>query len=641
MCGITGIIGPSHKKAIVKMTDALIHRGPDDYGYYQDDNISLGQRRLSIIGIESGRQPIANEAGTLFLVCNGEIYNSPTLKRALIAAGHTFRTETDVEVILHLYEDEGNDCVKRLQGMFAFAIWDKINRILFLARDHMGQKPLFFYHHNSTFAFASEIKGLLASELISPAIDLDGLWHYVSLRFIPDRYSLFQKIQKLPAATSLVLRDNKLSFQHYWQLSFKNKFPHNEIEITNELDKLLQKTVHSHLLSDVPVGAFLSGGIDSSTIAAMMATKGGIKNLPTFSIGVKELDFNELPYARMVVDHYAMASHESIVEADLINLIPSMIYHLDEPSDPFGVGVYLVSQVASKFVKVVLGGDGGDENFAGYDRFAGNQLVDYYCLLPRWFREKIMGKLINRIPDSFGYKSFAQKAHWFNDMSLFTGGERYAHSMSFLRFTQSEKEHLFTSRTRHQVEDYDSTSKILRFFEADTVDELVDRMLYTDLMTRMPDHLLSIVDRMTMAHSIESRSPLVDRQLVEFAARIPADMKLKGKNLKYILKRVASRYLPSKLIYRKKQGFGFPIAHWMRTDLRGFLQNVANQSRFVALGLFNRGYIKKMIQEHISGKSDHNFRIWIFINLEIWYRLYFESETIDSMRDFIDRNSNI
>ena len=550
-----------------------------------------------------------------------------------------FKTATDVEVILHLYEDYGCDCVKHLQGMFAFALWDKARKTLMLARDHMGQKPLYFFRHNGTFAFASEVKAILAGGLVESQIDLNGLWHYVSLRFIPDQYSLFKGIQKLPAASYLIFKNDKVTIKKYWDLSFKNKLTVNEDTISEDLNSLLLKTVEEHLISDVRVGAFLSGGIDSSTIAAMMAQITGEK-IPTFSIGVKEQGFNELPYARMVTEKYNLESHERVVEADLIHLIPSMIYHLDEPSDPFGVGVYLVAQVASEFVKVVLSGDGGDENFAGYDRFAGNRLVDYYCLLPRWFRKTIMKKIIERIPESFGYKSLAQKAGWVNQMSLFTGGgERYAQSMSFLRFTQEAKKKLFTDSTKSKIEDYDSLSKILKYFNSESVDHVVDRMLYTDLMTRMPDHLLVIVDRMCMAHSLESRSPLIDYKVVEYAASIPAEMKLKGRNLKYILKKVASRYLPRELIYREKQGFGFPIGIWMRKELRRFLEQLFKQSRFVELGIFSPTYVKKIYDEHMNGSVDHNFRLWILLNLEIWYRLYFENESIDSMREFIRRLS--
>ena len=641
MCGIAGIMASNRVDAINKMTDIMIHRGPDDSGYYHDNDIALGQRRLSIIDINHGRQPISNEDDTLQLVCNGEIYNSPQLREALIAKGHRFKTATDVEVILHLYEEHGDDCVKHLRGMFAFALWDSIKRRLLMARDHLGQKPLFFCQKNGGFAFASEPKSILASEIIKPEIDLEGLWHYMSLRFMPDHHSLFKGIEKLPAAHYLVLEDNHIMVNRYWDVDFKEKLSASKENITDQLDELLLETVKGHLLSDVRVGACLSGGIDSGTVASMMAVLGE-KNLPHFSIGTKEKEFDELPYARMVSEKYGMEAHEKVIEPDLIHAIPSMIYHMDEPADPFGFGVYLVAEEAAKHVKVVLGGDGGDENFAGYDRYAGQRLVDYYCLLPQWFRQGIVKKISDRIPESFGYKSMAQKAAWVNEMSLFSGGERYAQSLGVLRFTHESKRKLFTESAIQSLGDPSSGEKILQFFNADNADNVVDKMLYTDLMTRIPDHLLTIGDRMTMAHSLESRAPLIDYKVVEFAATIPANLKLnnralKGNHLKYILREVASRYLPQELITLKKQGFRFPLGIWFRTDLKDFLRRLFDQSRFVELGLFEKSYIDNLLEEHISGKVDHNYRIWVLLNLEFWYRMYFEGETVESMKEFSDQ----
>lgn len=631
MCGIAGILSPNKPQVIEAMTNALAHRGPDGHGYYHDEHIALGHRRLSIIDLAGGKQPISNELGTIQLVCNGEIYNSPELRTKLIAAGHTFKTKTDVEVILHLYEEHGEDCVKHLRGMFAFAIWDSENRTLFLARDHLGQKPLFFYQRGAHFLFASEIKGILASGLVEPEIDLNGLWHYVSLRFMPDRYSLFRNIQKLQAATSLLVRNGDTHFRRYWQLDFTHKLRNSEGEIEEGLDSLLTETVKMHLLSDVRVGAFLSGGIDSTTVSAIMA-RATKTPVPTFSIGVKEQGFNELPFARLVAQRYGLESHEKIVQADLVHLMPSMVYHMDEPADPFGVGVYLVSRLAAEHVKVVLSGDGGDENFAGYDRYAGQRFVDYYCLLPQWLRRQVMARLVKRIPESFAYKSLAQKARWVHDLSFFSHGERYAESMSFLRFTNSAKQDLFTAEARRQIDDDDSLSKILIHFDADNAVDLTDRMLHTDLMTRIPDHNMVIGDRMSMAHSLEARCPFVDYKLVEYAASIPANFKLNGGKLKYILRRVASRYLPGELVYRKKQGFGFPLGIWLRTDLKDFLLRLFADSRFVRMGIFSREYLTQLLHEHLSGQADHSYRLWVLLNLEILYRLYFENETTDSMQ---------
>lgn len=638
MCGITGIVTRTHHDVVLPMTAALVHRGPDGDGSYRDEFIALGHRRLSIIDVSGGAQPIANEDGTIHIVVNGEIYNSPALRARLEAGGHRFRTHTDIETILHLYEDHGVDCVKHLRGQFAFALWDSNIRRLVLARDHMGQKPLFYARVGDDLLFGSEVKAVLASGLIEPKRDLNALWHYSSLRFIPDRYTLFEGIEKLEAGHRLVWQDGATTVERYWGFDCRNKFTGSEQEVADELESLLLETVQSHMLSDVPVGAFLSGGIDSSLVAAMMAkTTGG--TFPTFSIGVQEQEFNELPYARMVNEQYGLEANERIVKADLIHLMPSMIQALDEPSDPFGVGVYLVSEVAAEKVKVVLSGDGGDENFAGYDRFAGQRMVDMYCLLPEWVRRQVMARLIRLVPDSFGYKSLAQKLHWANEMSFHDSGARYAQAMSFLRFTPALKEELFTAEARAQVDDDDSLAKILRWFDADGVDDLVDRMLYTDLNTRMPDHLLPIVDRMSMSHSIESRPPLIDYKVVEFAARIPGNMKLQGRDLKHILKVVARRYLPAELIDREKQGFGFPLARWMRTDLAPFMRNLFAESRFIEQGVFERATVQRLLDEHINGVADHNFRLWILINLEFWHRLYFENETVDSLRELTNRLS--
>lgn len=634
MCGIAGIVSPVNRALIKQMTDTLRHRGPDGEGYLDNGRIALGQRRLSIIDIEGGRQPISDPSDTIHLICNGEIYNSPDLHATFAAEGYPFRTKTDVEVILPLYLKYGVDCVRHLRGMFAFAIWDDRCHRLVLARDHMGQKPLFYCQRGADFLFASEVKAILASGLVEPALDLEALWHYTSLRYIPDDRSLFKNVHKLEAASTLVLEGETFTLSRYWNLDFRQKMAATEEEIVDQLESLLLDSVAMHTLSDVRVGAFLSGGIDSSTIAAMMATQMG-RPIPSFSIGVKEQDFNEIPYAQMVADKFGMEAHTRVVSADLIHLMPKMVYHLDEPSDPFGVGLYLVSQLAAESVKVVLSGDGGDESFAGYDRFVGQRLVEYYCILPLWARKHLLQKLIGLIPESFGYKSLAQKARWMNDMSFYQRGERYAHSMSFLRFTDDAKLDLFTRSAREQIGDRDSMAKILHHFEADNVNDLVDRMLYTDLMTRMPDHLLMLGDRMSMAHSLEARPVLVDYKIVEFAAAIPGNLKLKKNNLKYILKRVAERYLPKPLISRKKQGFSFPLGRWMRGELAPFVTQMMNQSRFVEQGIFERRALQSIVEEHINGSVDHSYRLWMLINLEVWHRILIEGQSVASTQDHI------
>jgi asparagine synthase (glutamine-hydrolysing) len=617
------------------MSAALAHRGPDDCGSWIGLGVCLAHRRLNIVDVKGGHQPMHSADGRLTVVFNGEIYNYPQLRETLEASGRRFQTNCDTEVLLHLYEAHGPDLVTHLRGMFAFGLWDACERSLFLARDHMGQKPLFFHQRGDLFAFASEPKALLVPGLVEPEPDLNGLWHYVSLRYMPDRYSMFRGIEKLPAGTWLRYRFGKCEYRTFWQPDFRTKHVRSESELVDQLDALLQRTTKDHLLSDVPVGAFLSGGIDSGTVTAMMAGATG-ESFPAFSIGVEEQKFNEIPLAESVANKYGLTHRSRIVKADLIHLIPAMVHYMDEPADPFAAGVYLVSQVAAQEVKVVLGGDGGDENFAGYDRYAGQRVVDCYRLLPHWFRQTVMTRLVARMPQSFGYKSVAQKAAWLNDLSFFKGGERYAQSLSYLRFTQEAKEQLFTPDVRRSIHDADSTRKILAHFCNDRAEHPVDRMLYTDLMTRMPDHLLSLVDRMSMAHSIEVRSPLIDHEVVEFAAGIPAETKIKHGRLKHVLKCVAARHLPNGLIDQPKRGFGFPLAIWMRDELSAFLRRLFAQSRFVELGIFDGDYMRNILEAHLAGKADHNFRLWLLVNLEVWYRMAFEKQSIASMRCFMD-----
>jgi asparagine synthase (glutamine-hydrolysing) len=635
LCGIAGIVSGGTDTRIEAMTRALAHRGPDGEGYYRDANVALGHRRLSIVDVTGGRQPISNEDDTLVLVCNGEIYNSPALRAELIKAGHRFKTATDVEVILHLYEEHGLACVPMLRGMFAFAIWDVRERLLVLARDHMGQKPLFYAASGGRFVFASEPKGVLASGVVAPDVDLDGLWHYISLRYLPDRKTMFRGVEKLPAGSTLTWRDGRVETHVYWQPDFRKKKEAPEGAIVDELDSLLRSTVALHTLSDVEVGTFLSGGIDSSTVAAILASQASAP-VKSFSIGVEEQGFDELPYAAMVAQRYGMNAQSEVVRADLIRLVPPMVYHMDEPADPFAAGVYLASRLAARHVKVVLSGDGGDENFAGYDRYVGQRLIDLYALVPRWLRAGLMKRVADAIPESFSYKSAAQKVRWLNDLSLCEPPERYAESLSNLRFRPEHKEQLFSAASRAAIEDSDSIGKVLEVFNTERATDLVDRMLYSDLMTRMPDHLLAIGDRMSMAHSVEARPVLVDREIVDYAAAIPARLKLKHGELKYVLKKVAARYLPKEVLSRPKQGFTFPLGRWMRTDLRKFLERLAERSRFVESGVFDAAYVRKLTREHLEGRVDHNYRLWILVNLEFWHRSFIDGESLQSQQERID-----
>jgi asparagine synthase (glutamine-hydrolysing) len=640
MCGIAGIVShdPEQLRRLPAAVAALAHRGPDDEGIEWLDGAAFGHRRLSIIDLDGGHQPMFDASRSLAIVFNGEIYNFPRLREELERQGRRFVTRSDTEVLLHLYDVHGDDFVKKLDGMFAFGLWDARRRRLLLGRDHMGQKPLFFAETGKALAFASEVKGILATGLVPRAVDLTGLYHYISLRTIPDRHTLIAGIQKLPAGHIAVFENGECRLSRFWSFSFRKKMAGTEGEILDRLDQRLQQAVEDHMLSDVRVGAFLSGGVDSSLMTAMMARKSR-ERIPTFSIGVREESFNELPYARLVAEQYGTEHHEEIARADLLHLVPRMIWHMDEPADPFGVGVFLVSRLASKHVKVVLSGDGGDELFAGYDRFSGQRLAEIARVLPAGVRRTVVRRLIDALPEGFGYKAFTQKLRWLNEMSLLRAGERYAESMSFLRFTEGAKQRLFTQQARERLKDVDSRAKILEHFESKNADELVDRMLYTDLMTRMPDHLLPIVDRMAMAHGLEVRPPLLEHAMVEFAAEIPASLKLKGTTLKYALRRVAARYVDPALVTRRKQGFGFPIAHWLRSEMSGFLRHAVAHSRWIEQGVFEPATVTQLVEEHLAGKRDHNFRLWILMNLEIWHRLLIEGQSVGETTAWVEEQA--
>jgi asparagine synthase (glutamine-hydrolysing) len=638
MCGICGKWSEHgvHRASLQAMAEQIRHRGPDDDGFYLNGRIGLANRRLSIIDLDTGKQPISNEDGTIWIVFNGEIYNYPGLRRRLVERGHHFRTQSDTEVIVHLYEEHGPECVKELRGMFAFAIWDEVKQRLFLARDPLGQKPLYYTLLEGQFTFASEIKALLYGADISPRLNTRALHHYISLRYIPESDTMFRGIDKLPAGHTLTFEDGHLSICSYWDLWYTSKLADSEEDITSQLRHLLLDTVECHLISDVPLGAFLSGGLDSTLIAAMMCT---LTDTPvkTFSVGVREQDFDELPYARMVAHRYGTEHHELIVEPDLIATLPEMIWHMEEPVDPFAFGVYSVAQLASKYVKVVLGGDGGDEIFAGYDRYLGNQLVDIYCLVPPFLRNHVIEPLIHRLPDSYSYNNRVQKLRWLAAMSQTEAGERYAHSASFLRFSHAHKKALYTDDLWLEVGGDESSAQLLRFFNADNAAHSVDKMLYTDVKTRLADHLLMITDRMTMASSLEGRSPYVDQRLVEFVAKIPAELKLRGRHLKHIQRKVARDFLPEPLIQRSKQGFGFPLAYWFKNELHDLMVDISSNSHLVAEGIFRSEALAALLEEHVAGKMDHNYRLWLLLNLELWHRLFVDRWAKDELKTFLAR----
>jgi asparagine synthase (glutamine-hydrolysing) len=638
VCGICGIISPDGvtKDDIQQMADIIAHRGPDDQGYYIDGSVGLGHRRLSIIDLDGGRQPLCNEDGSIWIVFNGEIYNFKSVKAELVARGHKFRTNTDTEVIVHLYEEEGERFVERLAGMFAFALWDGKNKKIILARDRIGQKPLFYASHGRRFIFASEVKSILAEDRIPRQLDYEALHHYLSLRFIPAPHTMFKKINKLPAGHYLIYQNGDTRIKRYWDLDFRTKLKVNEEDCLDLLDEQLKKSVESHLISDVPVGAYLSGGMDTSMVVALMANTSHT-SFKTFSIGVKEQDYNELPYARVVSDVYKSKHIERIVTADIVKLAPQMIWYLDEPSDPIAACMFHAAKLASENVKVVLGGDGGDELFAGFDRYLGMGLIDHYNLIPSLIRERLISPIVHAMPDSFTYKSITQKLRWVDYLSRFDSGIRYAEATSFFRFNHEQKALLFSDRIWQQLENINSMNVISDCYDGANADKPIDRMLYADIMTRLSEHTLMLTDRMNMAHGLEARSPFLDHPLVELLATFPSSIKIRGRQLKYVLRRLGKKYLPAKILNRKKQGFMFPVAYWFRNELHGFLKSFFDKSIICEAGLIQRDYINRLIEEHKQNRMDHHVRIWMLFNFDLWYRMFIQNETYEHVTEMVDR----
>jgi asparagine synthase (glutamine-hydrolysing) len=633
MCGICGIYDPAgvQPEHIQSMLRTIVHRGPDDEGKHVRGAIGLGSRRLSIIDVPGGSQPICNEDGSIWIVFNGEIYNHPELRQQLEKTGHNFSTRSDTEVIVHLYEEYGERCVEFLSGMFAFAIWDSNQEKLLLARDRIGQKPLFYLQEDNRLLFSSEIKGLLAVSRQERAMDEVALHYFLSLRFIPPPLTIFRNVRKLPAAHILTHQNGQTRISKYWQLSFGSQKDWNEAELVESLREKLQAVVRSHLISDVPVGAFLSGGLDSSMIVAMMSPDVG-EALQTFAVGVEESDFNELPYARMVADRYKTDHRESCVNPNLIQMLPRMIWHMDEPSDPIAACMFHAAELASRSVKVVLGGDGGDELFAGFDRYTGNNYISWYRQIPGTLRQNLIGPLFSAIPDSFTYKSTTQKLRWVHQLSLIDdAGERYAEATCFFRFNHLQKKELYGEHLWRDLGQVNAANAIAAPFNQTDSDNLLDRMLYADFITRLPEHSLMLTDRMTMAHGVESRSPFLDHKLVEFMAAVPAHLKVQGRQTKKILRTLSKDYLPDAIVQRQKQGFMFPIAYWFRGKLYPFLEATLNNSFFVRENLFRKEAINKLLEEHRSQKVDHHVRLWMLLNLELWHQIFIENKAVHEM----------
>ena len=633
MCGICGVAGgviERERPRVRAMMDALAHRGPDDADIHAEHGAVLGHRRLTIIDLNAGRQPLGSDDGSLWITFNGEIYNYRELRAELEAAGYRFRTASDTEVLLCLYQRDGEACLARLRGMFAFAIWNSRTETLFAARDRFGQKPFFYAERGGRLLFASEVKGLLAHGDIAAEPEPAAIDYYLGLRFVPPPLTMFRGIQKLSAGHCLTWHRGTLAVRPYWSLHFGQEHARTERDWIEELQERLDDAVRSHLVSDVPVGALLSGGLDSSLVTALMMRhlKGEV---PTFAIGSDQSTFDERPFARRVAAHCGTHHHERAVTSDLLASIPRLVACLDEPSDPIAACFHESSALASQHVKVVLGGDGGDELFAGFDRYVGFQWAGWFHALPEPLRRAVAAAAAG-LPDSFAYKGPIQKLRWLTTVAEQEGGRRYARMTTFFRFGSEEKRWLYGPELQHLLEYCDAEQAIIRPFEALAGEPVLRRMGFTDIVTKLPEHTLMLTDRLSMAHGLETRSPLLDHRLAEFCATMPPRMHARRGVTKYSLRKAASEFLPDDIIRRPKQGFMFPVAYWLSEQTLPAIRRRLIEGPTVRNGWIRAEAVERLCAEHLAHRADHHVRIWMLLNLDAWDRIYMVSEATGSSR---------
>ncbi len=626
MCGICGIYGaaglPEDAQALTRaMCDVIIHRGPDEDGYYADGPVSLGMRRLSIIDLATGRQPIHNEDKTIWVVYNGEIFNFPALKPELLAQGHRFYTNADTEVIVHLYEEYGEDFVTRLNGMFAVALWDTKAKKLVLARDRLGIKPLHYAWRDGRLYFGSEIKSLLRAG-VPREIDLESLSQFFTFEYIPAPRSIFIAIKKLLPGHIMTVRDGKSEIRRYWDVHYaKTKIKARpEAEYAEEIASRLRKSVRMRLLSDVPLGVFLSGGIDSSTVTALMSeTAGG--RIKTFSIGFKEKTFDELDYARIVAERFGTEHTEFVVDAaQAAGLVPTLMEYLDEPlADASVIPTYVISKLARKHVTVALAGDGGDELFGGYDTYKAFKIARLYRKIPGFLRKGLIGPAVRRMPASEKRLSFEFKA------KKFVAGAEHpfeiANTLWWGAYSPAQKARLFSPALRSRLSD-DPFAPIADQAANTQAADPLDRLAYLDLKLYLQDDLLVKVDRMSMANSLEIRVPFLDYTFVEFAAGVPSSLKLKGMASKYILKKAMESRLPKEILTKKKIGFDIPLGPWIRKELRAFTLDTLAPDRLKKHGYFDPAFVQKVLDEHMAGSHNHRQLLWPLIIFQFWHDRY-------------------
>lgn len=624
MCGIAGIVGPdvaadvdAARDLIARMCGVIAHRGPDDEGHYVAGHAAIGMRRLSIIDIASGHQPISNEDGSVWIVFNGEIYNHHDLRKDLVARGHKFATRSDTETIVHLYEEEGERCVERLRGMFAFAIWDGRKRSLLLARDRAGKKPLHYALVGDTLVFGSEIKSLLQYSRLEREVNPEAISDYLSFGYVPDPLTAFQDVYKLPPGHTLTFKDGRARTRRYWDFSYtgESEAARDESYYVERLRELLAEAVRVRLESEVPLGAFLSGGIDSSTIVALMAREMG-RPVKTFSIGFNESAFDELKYARQTADRFRTDHHEFVVTPDICRIVEDIVWHHDEPfADVSSIPTYVVSKMAREHVTVVLSGDGGDELFGGYERYVVERQRERYEIIPSFVRRHVLLRASRALPRGAYGKRFL------GNIAL-DAGPRYVDNAAY--FNEEAKRSLLSAEMRRALNGYNSAAAFEHLYAAPASDARLDRLMYLDSKTYLPGDILVKVDRMSMAHSIETRAPLLDHKLIEFVQTIPSSFKLRGLETKYILKQAVKGLIPDEIIHRPKQGFDVPIKHWFNHELREMLDDTLNDARTHARGYFDRRAVIGILDDHRRGVRDQARHLWGLLVLELWHRAFID-----------------
>jgi asparagine synthase (glutamine-hydrolysing) len=621
MCGIAGAADfagrPIDERLVVRMCEAIRHRGPDDQGIMHFPTAALGSRRLSIIDVKGGHQPIANEDRTVWTVLNGELYNYRELRAELEQKGHRFSTVSDTEVIVHLYEERGEDFVAALEGMFALALWDETRHCLLLARDRFGKKPLLYADSDSRIAFASEFQALLADPAVSRELDVEALGSYLSYLSVPAPHSIYRGIRKLPPAHVLVRDRRGTTVRRYWSLPFTPKLEIGEREAAERLLALLGDAVRKRLISEVPLGAFLSGGVDSSAVVALMAKLGGAR-VKTFSIGFEEAAYNELPHARRVAEAFDCEHHEFVVRPAALEVVPTLVRHFGEPfADSSAIPTYHLSRLTRQHVTVALTGDGGDEGFAGYGRHLAYRVSEAWGRQPGALRTAV-ARASGLIPDSANSRRWVPRVRRFMEAAALSRAERYRRWVGILSRDFTE-----TLRGTPAAVALDNGIVERLFHEHADLDP-VDAALAVDTAFYLPTDLLVKMDITSMASSLEARAPFLDHHLVEFAARLPSHLKLRRLTSKYILKRALEGVVPRENLYRNKRGFAVPIGQWFRGELREFLADHVLSKRFAQRGLFRPGAVETLVADHLGRRADHAHELWTLLMLELWFRAFMD-----------------